>query len=69
MQRTAVLMREPIEPNLSDRRTFEVFRDSVGHWCARRQDGLVNGTFFEREAALRFVRHENLWNRGRDLSN
>ncbi len=61
-------MREPLEPAPDDRKTFEVFRDSIGHWCARRRDGLVNGTFFEREAALRFVRHENLWHRGVDLS-
>ena len=44
---------------LSDPRTvFEIFRDRVGHWCARRADGLVFGTFFDREAAVHFARRE-----------
>ena len=38
--------------------TFEIFRDPIGHWCARRSDGKVCGTFFEREAAVRFARRE-----------
>ena len=38
--------------------TFEIFRDRIGHWCARRADGKVCGTFFEREAAVRFARRE-----------
>jgi hypothetical protein len=38
--------------------TFEIFRDRIGHWCARRGDGKVCGTFFERDAALRFARRE-----------
>jgi hypothetical protein len=44
---------------VSDPRTaFEIFRDHVGHWCARRADGLVFGTFFERASAIRFARRE-----------
>ena len=35
---------------------FEVFRDQDGHWCARRTDGKVCGTFLERDAAMRFAR-------------
>jgi hypothetical protein len=42
----------------SDPRSFEIFRDAIGHWCARRLDGLVVGTFLERTAAIRFVRQE-----------
>ena len=38
--------------------SFEIFRDKIGHWCARRTDGKVGGTFLERDAALRFVRRE-----------
>ena len=37
---------------------FEIFRDQIGHWCARRTDGMVCGTFFERDAAVRFARRE-----------
>ena len=40
-------------------KNFEVFRDQIGHWCARRTDGKVCGTFFEREAAVRFARRES----------
>jgi hypothetical protein len=40
---------------------FEIFRDRVGHWCARRTDGKVGGTFLERDGALRFARRE-CWN-------
>jgi hypothetical protein len=39
--------------------TFEIFRDRIGHWCARRADGMVFGTFFEREAAIKFARRES----------
>jgi len=45
--------------NASDRTTFEIFCDQCGHWCARRRDGLVFGTFFEREPAMRFARRES----------
>ena len=38
--------------------TFEIFRDKIGHWCARRTDGKVGGTFLERDAAVRFARRE-----------
>jgi hypothetical protein len=38
--------------------SFEIFRDPIGHWCARRNDGKVCGTFFERDAAVRFARRE-----------
>ena len=37
---------------------FEIFRDRVGHWCARRNDGMVFGTFVERDAAVHFARRE-----------
>jgi hypothetical protein len=39
---------------------FEVFPDAIGRWCARRIDGLVCGTFLERDGALRFARAECL---------
>jgi hypothetical protein len=37
---------------------FRVFQDERGRWCAHRDDGMAGGTFFAREAALRFVRRE-----------
>src|ERR1700679_1812740 len=44
---------------VSDPRTaFEIFRDQVGRWCARRADGLVFGTFVGRMSAIRFARRE-----------
>ena len=42
------------------KKTFEVFPDREGRWCARRIDGLVFGLFVSREAALRFVRFEGV---------
>ncbi|MDR3528320.1 MAG: hypothetical protein P4L57_13680 [Rhizomicrobium sp.] len=38
--------------------TFRVFRDELGHWCARRSDGLVFGVFREKAAAVSFARRE-----------
>ena len=38
---------------------FEIFRDGSGHWCARRQDGLVGGVFRDRAEAERFARLED----------
>jgi hypothetical protein len=38
--------------------SFEIFRDKIGHWCARRTDGKVGGIFPERDAAVRFARRE-----------
>jgi hypothetical protein len=38
--------------------SFEIFPDHVGHWCARRLDGKVCGTFLERNQAVRFARRE-----------
>ncbi len=37
---------------------FRIFQDARGRWCARSDDGMTGGTFFAREAALRFVRRE-----------
>ena len=42
------------------RHVFEIFRNRVGQWCARRLDGLVFGMFVERDAAVRFARRECL---------
>ena len=38
--------------------SFEIFPDCIGHWCARRLDGKVCGTFVERDQAVRFARRE-----------
>ena len=37
---------------------FRIFQDERAHWCAHSDDGMTGGTFFTREAALRFVRRE-----------
>jgi hypothetical protein len=37
---------------------FRIFQDERGRWCTRSDDGMTGGTFFVREAALRFVRRE-----------
>jgi hypothetical protein len=42
----------------SSANAFEIFRNPLGRWCARRADGLVFGTFFERTDALVFARRE-----------
>ena len=49
-----------LNPNESDSisPSFEIFQDWIGHWCARRKDGKVCGTFTEREAAMRFARRQ-----------
>jgi len=39
---------------------FLIFPDRNGHWCSRKADGLVAGTFFTREAAIRFAKDEGL---------
>ena len=39
-------------------KTFEIYADQTGRWCARRLDGLVFGTFLDRSSAARFVRLE-----------
>ena len=38
---------------------FRVFRDEVGHWRVSSDDGMCGGTFFDREAAIRFARRES----------
>ena len=47
-----------MQVSFDSRTVFEIFRDRIGHWCAQRKDGLVFGTFVEREAAVRFARRE-----------
>ena len=39
---------------------FRIFQDERGRWCTRSDDGMTGGTFFAREAALRFVRRETM---------
>jgi hypothetical protein len=37
---------------------FRIFQDARGRWRAESDDGMTGGAFFEREAAVRFVRRE-----------
>jgi hypothetical protein len=39
--------------------SFQIFPDGRGHWCARKSDGMVEGIFFNRDAALRFAHNES----------
>ena len=48
-----------IHPASSPTVTFRIYRDQAGRWCARKGDGLVAGTFFDHEAALRFAKRES----------
>ena len=48
-----------VAPTSSPRKiVFRIFQDERGRWCAESDDGMTGGTFFAREAALRFVRRE-----------
>jgi hypothetical protein len=38
--------------------SFRISTDNRGHWCARKNDGMVAGTFFSHDAAIRFARRE-----------
>jgi hypothetical protein len=37
---------------------FEIFHEPSGLWCICRSDGLVEGRFRDRRAAIRFARHQ-----------
>ena len=39
---------------------FRIFPDERGRWCARTDDGLMGGTFVDRDSALRFARRESV---------
>lgn len=39
--------------------TFRIFRTKAGRWCACKGDGLIAGTFFDHDAAVRFVKRES----------
>ena len=41
--------------------SFRIFPDGRGHWCACKDDGMVSGVFFNRDAAIRFARHESAY--------
>jgi hypothetical protein len=43
----------------SDQASVRIYPDGHSHWCARKNDGLVAGIFFNCGAAIRFVRHES----------
>jgi hypothetical protein len=41
------------------RSVFRITRGRNGRWCATSGDGMIGGTFFDRDAAIRFVRRES----------
>jgi len=50
----------PFVPTPQKRAVFDVFQNDHGRWCARAEDGLMAGTFFDRDAAIRFARRESV---------
>jgi hypothetical protein len=54
-----MLSNNAIRSEAAARDGFCVFPDGHGHWCACKDDGMVAGTFFNRDAALRFARAES----------
>jgi hypothetical protein len=48
-----------IHPASSPTSIFRIYRNEAGRWCARKGDGLVAGTFFDHESALRFAKRES----------
>jgi hypothetical protein len=46
-------------PASSPRTLFSICHSPDGRWSARRGDGLIGGTFFEHDAALRFAERES----------
>ena len=38
---------------------FRIFRSRSGRWCATTGDGLLGGTFFDHDAAVRFAQRES----------
>jgi hypothetical protein len=54
-----MLSNNALRRNAADGGSFCVFPDGHGHWCACKDDGMVAGTFFSRDAALRFARAES----------
>lgn len=49
-----------ILPAPQRRTVFRIFQNDRGRWGVRSDDGMTGGTFFSREAALRFVRRETV---------
>lgn len=51
----------PLFRTMSQARTiFRIERQASGRWCVNSADGMTDGTFFERDAAIRFARRESV---------
>jgi hypothetical protein len=48
-----------IHSAFSLRSVFRIARGRNGRWLATSGDGMIGGTFFDREAAIRFARRES----------
>ena len=48
-----------IHSAFSLRSVFRIARGRNGRWLATSGDGMIGGTFFDRDAAIRFVRRES----------
>jgi hypothetical protein len=42
------------------RAIFRIEQQASGRWCVNSADGMTGGTFFERDAAIRFARRESV---------
>jgi hypothetical protein len=49
-----------IAPSARRRTIYRINQDARGHWCVSSSDGMTGGTFFERDAAIRFARRESV---------
>ena len=53
--------RAPLSRPMSQARTiFRIEQQASGRWCVNSADGMTGGTFFERDAAIRFARRESI---------
>ena len=51
----------PLFRRISQARTiFRIQQQASGRWCVNSADGMTGGTFFERDAAIRFARRESV---------
>jgi hypothetical protein len=51
----------PLLRRISQARTiFRIEQQASGRWCVNSGDGMTGGTFFERDAAIRFARRESV---------
>jgi hypothetical protein len=51
---------QPFRPASQPRAVFRIEQQTSGRWRVSSADGMTGGTFFERDAAIRFARRESV---------